>query len=247
MEKLTLHETIGLEEYEVESDGIVKNVPILGQISRNGRVYTTECMQAGFGLYENSPVFVDHSKVGRKSEEKLGLIKNARFDEDTKQVRGDLHLLTTHPLYTRVQEDITKKMGLFGLSHSAEIWGNKNDDGILEVNRIEKVASVDLVSSPATLKNLTESEEDNRADYLETVREESVALINTVINEAIEGLSASIKEKLETVIEELGKERLAKLANNRYNNASDTNNDTTNHHFTLPKDKNDARKTLLSL
>lgn len=242
MKTTTVFESIGLTEYSLNDSGVIENVPVLGAKSRNKRVYTTECMQNSFSLYEEAAVYVDHSSRSRRSDDKLGLIKNARFDEETNQIRGDLHLLESHPLYTRIQEDVSKKLNLFGLSHSAEVWAQKKED-ITEITKIEKVNSVDLVSTPATLKSLTESEEDTRADYLETVREEAVQLINEVITES---LVETLKTKIKEVVEELSKERITELSANPYNkeNQQATNEDIR---FILPTDKAAARKAVLSL
>jgi hypothetical protein len=237
----TVFETINLTEYTATEDGVVVGVPVLGAKSRNNRVYTTECMQECFSLYEEAPVFIDHSTSGRRSEEKLGLIKNARYCEESQQIRGDLHLLTTHPLYNRIKEDLDRNLNLFGLSHSAEVWG-VNEAGQLKINKIEKVNSVDLVSSPATLKSLTESEEVKRADYLETVQEEVALLIKNNVEEALQ----LFQDRLVSIFEEITKNRLAELSRNPYTNV-DNNFEETKNSFQLCADKNNVRKSFLKL
>lgn len=242
---LVVHETVELLEFAASEEGIISNVPVLGSNSRNKRIYTVEAMREGAALYNEAAVYVDHGRGSRKSEDKLGVIKNARFDEEFNQIRGDLYLLKTHPLYARVMEDTQRGLNLFGLSHSAEVWSKKNKDGVFEVSKIEKVNSVDLVSSPATLKSLTESEETQRADYLELVREEATALISNVINESADTLADLIKSKLETAIEEVTQERIKKLSGNPYAQVININKETAP--ISMPEAKDAARNYLLTL
>jgi hypothetical protein len=237
-------ETVNIEEF-ANTDGVFVNVPILGAKSRNKRIYTAEAMKEGAALYNEASVFVDHAPGRRKSEDKLGVIKNARFDEELNQIRGDLYLLKTHPLYTRIVEDVERGLNCYGLSHSAQVWSKRNNEGIMEVSKIETVASVDLVSTPATLKSLTESEETHRADYLELVREEATALINTVINEAADTLADLIKNKLESVLEEMNQERLKKLSGNPYAQVINVNKEPVP--INMPETKDAARNYLLTL
>lgn len=146
-----------VEEILVEAemkDGLLKDVVILGPVSKNNRKYSEAAMKKAVSLYEGKPVFMNHDikNPSRSAEDRFGVLKNVRFHEG--KLKGDLNYLTTHPMTARVGEDLNKKSGFFGLSHVADATCTK--DGMVE--SIESVYSVDLVTNPATTINLMEAE-----------------------------------------------------------------------------------------
>jgi len=149
LKKETLIERIDIERPDV-SDGIIRNVHILGFKSKNNREYEQTALAEAVPLYENAPVYVDHDPdKPRKAEDRFGILKNVRLAEDG--IRGDLIYLTTHPMAQRITEDLQKNLRMFGLSHHADGLVNNG-----KVKKILTVHSVDLVSGAATTQGLLE-------------------------------------------------------------------------------------------
>lgn len=145
-----------LEESYTLKDNVLKDVLVLGVNSRNNRIYTKECMKEAVGLYNNSPVYIDHSDKERKLDERFGTLVNAKVTD--KGIVGDVECLTTHKLYPTIKEAYDNKVSRIGMSHSALGKGSVNAEGQTIVNHISKVISVDLVTGSATTQNLRESE-----------------------------------------------------------------------------------------
>jgi hypothetical protein len=143
-----------------QDQGIIYGVKILGWDSDNGRKYLPEAGRAAVPLYEGARVFLNHpakkDATARDDEDAFGRLHNVTWTPEG--VFGDLHFYTTHPMAARVCEDASKinSLGVFGLSHNAQGEG-ETVDGIFVIHRIVEVRSVDLVSEPATVKNLKES------------------------------------------------------------------------------------------
>lgn len=130
---------------------IIKDVVILGRESKNNRKYSAKAMREAVSLFENSPAFFEH-KEKKEVKDLLGQIKNVR--EDGNYVKGDLHLLENQSWLL----DMAKRMpDLAGFSINA--------NGIVKNNIVESLTnriSVDLVTNPATVKNLFESEDKEK-------------------------------------------------------------------------------------
>ena len=155
-----LIETALVEDAQAPANGVLPNVVILGQRSRNKRFYTEEAMRGAVGLYEGKAVYISHAgeKVKhRPATERYGRLTNVRFDEASKKLRGDLTYLESQQQMTAmVKEDLDRKLNFFGLSHVADGQWHRNNEGVQVVTRIEKVDTVDLVSDPATVSSLRE-------------------------------------------------------------------------------------------
>jgi len=131
---------------------VIRNVALVGQISKNGRRYTKAALQGGAELYNNVRVYLDHphredERRGWRSVRDLaGKIENARFDGQ--KIRGNIQLLNneggklTFELANRMPE-------IAGMSHNA--FGKYHrENGQEVVESIERVVSVDVVTEPAT-------------------------------------------------------------------------------------------------
>lgn len=154
-----------------ESAGVIFGVKVLGRFSRNshgaagatsGSEYALAAMKAALPLYEGIDVIVDHPKRGdadasRSSRDAFGKLRNVRMDGD--DIRADLHYLRSDPMAPKVVEDVTRRLGIYGLSHNAASGRERLDrsTGRLVIESIELVRSVDLVRKPATNRNLWES------------------------------------------------------------------------------------------
>lgn len=153
----TIREFIESTPAGIDGD-VIKGVHILGFKSKNGRVYDKTAVKEAVKIYEGAHVYTDHADGARKVEDKFGQLSNVAYDP-ARGLVGDLKYLSSHPMASRVKEDVEKKMGLFGLSHTADVAGRKID-GTNTVFSIGAVKSVDLVCDPATTKSLKESTGD---------------------------------------------------------------------------------------
>jgi len=139
------------------AQGVIKGVKILGLLSENGRRYSRQALDKAKPLYENRLVNVDHPdkpQDQRSAYDRFGKLANVQLREDG--LYGDLILLRTHPLATRVLEAAERMPDLFGLSHNADGKGFTDTDGVFVVEEITLVRSVDLVADAATNKSLFE-------------------------------------------------------------------------------------------
>lgn len=158
-----------VESHTLEGDvdraaGVIKNVKIAGHESKWGYTYSPAALKSAAPLYEGKPVNFNHpkreeiekGKIGfRETDDRAGIVKNVRYIEG-QGLYADYHALTTHPTNDRVFEDAEKKLGAFGFSHVA-VGDRQKRNGKLIVESIQHVASVDLVSDPATTTSLFES------------------------------------------------------------------------------------------
>ncbi len=163
MKRIPLKEDLARSTSPLRVDrdaGIIYGVKVLGWDSDNGRRYLPEAGRAAIGLYEGAKVFLDHpakkDNGPRSDADAFGRLHAVHWT--TEGVFGDLHFYTSHPMAERVCEDAEKidSLGVFGLSHNAQGEG-ETVDGIFVIHRIVEVRSVDLVSEPATVRNLKES------------------------------------------------------------------------------------------
>lgn len=141
--------------------GWIRGVKVLGRVSENGREYLPSAMQDAARLYEGCEVNIDHpdpkdATRNRGVLEGWGKLTNIVVREDG--VYGDLRYLREHPHTPVLLERIDGGFGI-GLSHNAEGRGRR-EKGKLLVENITRVRSVDLVTRPATNRNLFESAED---------------------------------------------------------------------------------------
>src|SRR5262245_11716424 len=71
------------------TQNLVRNVVLLGALSRNGYRYAREAMQQAVPLYEGRPVFIDHAETQptqRKLRNYAGQVIQPRFEND--RLRG---------------------------------------------------------------------------------------------------------------------------------------------------------------
>jgi len=193
-------------ENTIDDAGVIRDVAILGLVSRNKRTYTQQALQEAVALYDNAPLYADHSNGSRRVSEKLGKIANVAFNEEKQQLRGDLYVLQSHELYGRLQEDLSRSLGLYGLSHDAQVSGERTEAGIT-INKINLVRSVDLVGRPATTVSLKEEEIAEPVDINKEVSER--------IQEAINGLN--IQALVDEAIADVVEKRLAEVGKTDYN------------------------------
>lgn len=147
-----------------EAAGVIKRVRILGKESKNGRTYSKAAMQSGRGLYEGAEVNIDHARdepTSRDFAEGFGEIRAVTYQEkgDDYWLEGDLHYLKSHPMAPRVVERARRFPEKVGLSHVIDGTSNRVN-GKTNVESIDSVISVDVVTRPATNKSFFESEDE---------------------------------------------------------------------------------------
>lgn len=104
------------------------------------------------------------------------MLRNARIDGGA--IRADLHYLRGNPLAESVADDAARNLGCFGLSHNASAGRESIRDGKYVVESISQVRSVDLVTRPATNKNLFESQGNPMTITLKTILESRMAKLS---------------------------------------------------------------------
>ncbi len=204
-----LIETALWEDTQAPANGVLPNVKILGQKSRNKRFYTEQAMQGAVSLYEGKAVYISHAgeKVKhRAAPERYGRLKNVRYDGAKKELRGDLVYLESQAQMTAMlKEDLDRKLNFFGLSHVADGQFHVKE-GVKVVTKIDKVDSVDLVSDPATATSLREQSDAVVVENTTTdpFCESVLAVLNDEsLDEAgkkakLQTLSAPVKEQTDT-------------------------------------------------
>lgn len=142
-------------EKSASEGNIVKNVKVLGTISKNGRKYPLPVMEKALAKYENAIINIDHSTEPRKFSDRFGRLKNVKMAEDG--IYGDLEVNDKHPMYGAFDYFVKHDPQAIGLSHAAIAKTRMDREGVEIVEEITDVESVDLVANPATNKGLFES------------------------------------------------------------------------------------------
>jgi hypothetical protein len=222
--------------------GIIRNVKLLGFVSKNGRTYTPEAVKEAANLYEGVPVNADHgdTKTPRSIHDRLGRVINVRFVEG-EGLFGDFEFLKSHPLSERIIEAAERLPESMGFSHYADGQVRKVK-GVEEVYKITKVKSVDLVADPATCNSLSEvtmaedkkKEDETHVDIVKgdhPVKEASMCEVCKKVKEALGDKDADDKGKMSKIKEAYGmKEGEDKLPAD-YDSSKNSNNPAP------PKDK----------
>lgn len=144
----------------VEENGVsvIRDVCLLGSQSKNGYEYDFLGMHAAVdeGLYADVPVYLNHAagSGARDLMHLAGQVQNAKFEDN--RVKGDIRVLPD--VYGRKILDIARLMPrVAGFSHVAN-GRLVQRAGKRVVEKIEKVFSVDCVSSPATTNSIYEGQ-----------------------------------------------------------------------------------------
>ena len=137
--------------------GVIHGVRILGPKSKNKRVYSEPAIREGRPLYEGIRVNYDHPAGSRERsmDDRAGWLQGVHVANGG--LSGDLCLFVSDSRAAKVLEAAEKHPGAFGLSHNVRAE-TRQENGVLIVERITRVESVDIVSDPATTSSLFESQ-----------------------------------------------------------------------------------------
>jgi len=180
-------------------NGILFGVKVLGEESRNGRIYLWQAMQRAVRLYDGAPVKVEHRRMGRKDDligDTIGSIRSPRLEKDG--IYGDVHLLPSHPKTEFILDSAEQVPGSLGLSHDAEgrIEKQHGRDVVVEIFGIN---SVDFVANPATTSGLFESGGDGKPQSGNEYPEDHAGFIaqlkSPVVAPVARNLSESVKRR----------------------------------------------------
>ena len=163
----------GAVEVVTEDNGettVLKNVLLVGKSSRNKADYPDQALHAGLKLYEDTDVFVGHTKDGSNPifDRNMGVTRNPHVAADG--IRGDHAFPSTHRLAEDLKWRAKHAPRNLGYSHDADCTWNYDSKGRKQVASIDRVFSVDLVTRPATTGGLAEDEEsipDDQRDMAE--------------------------------------------------------------------------------
>jgi hypothetical protein len=140
--------------------GLLRGVTVLGLSSRNRRRYTPEAVAGARGLYEGTPVNLDHPDRPdgpRSVRDRFGRLVNVRFEGD--RLKADLRYNPEHPFAATLEWFAENDPGALGLSHNA-VGEGKDEGGVFVVRKIVALRSVDLVAEPATTRGLFEARQE---------------------------------------------------------------------------------------
>lgn len=134
--------------------GVIRGVLICGPESANRRDY----LPGSFGdgrQYEGRSVYLNHANGTRQAQDKLGWFSNVRLRPNGLP-EGDFNILKSHPMAASVFEAAERNPALFGMSHVA-MCKTSQKNGREQIEAVQSVESVDLVSEPATTRGFYES------------------------------------------------------------------------------------------
>ena len=146
----------GLNTRVDRAAGVVRGVRVLGPKSKNNRRYLESAIREAVSLYEGVRVDYDHPRDSRERSmgDRAGWLRGVHVSNGG--LSGDLCLFTSDHRASKVLEAAEKHPGAFGLSHNVRAE-TRQENGVLVVERITRVESVDIVSDPATTSSLFES------------------------------------------------------------------------------------------
>ena len=142
--------------------GIIRNVALLGQESRNGRYYSDQAMDDYIGLVKsNRKIFLNHTNEPGKTrpvQEFLGVARSPRREGN--RVFGDIEVIQTQRDFVfALAEQFSSEVGL-SIDARAKLIPQGHTDGELDlVERMVALSSTDLVSDAASVQGLFEAKE----------------------------------------------------------------------------------------
>jgi hypothetical protein len=165
-----------------KDQGVIYGVSVMGRggVSDNGRRYSPEALADLVRLAEGAKVHWNHPRRPadlRDSDDLIGWLENVRRTPDGNVV-ADLHYLREHPKARRLAEAAERCPDLeWGLSINADgEMGGRDGHGREVVQRLHELRGADVVTSPATNRNLFES--DRRRGTMRYTEQDSYGVGN---------------------------------------------------------------------
>ncbi len=147
--------------HEVDREqGVIRNVKVLGRISRNGREYSDKALNNAVALLEGYQVNLYHNREKPNAErgflECVGSIHGLELKPDGVYAK-EFRVKKSHPAANVIFESAERFPNEFGLSINAEGEVVRRG-GKTIVESIVNPRSVDVVGKPATTNGIFESE-----------------------------------------------------------------------------------------
>lgn len=211
------------------TNGIIRNVKILGPVSKNGRRYTSDCIEKAAPLYEGVRVFVNHPNnaerdrsaiIDRPIGDRWGFIESPAAKKQSGQTGlfGNLRFNPKHALTETLLWSIDNEPQSVCLSHIADgKWMMEGNERV--VTEIEKVWSVDLVDRGATTNSLFESLDDPDERKLvmdlskltvDELKKERPELFESIGRDAIEKYKSGRADRLKIIDQACDEFKLAR-------------------------------------
>lgn len=135
---------------------VIRNVCLLGKVSKNNRIYSDKAMENVVGLAEGIKCFADHKpkEQMRSVKEIIGAVENAHLMNG--KVYGNLKVLSNHKSWVfALAEEMSNQVGM---SIIAKGWiaSERDDKGREIVESVVALRSIDLVENPATTSGIFE-------------------------------------------------------------------------------------------
>lgn len=215
------------EGVDSKEAGLVKGVKLLGLTSRNRRNYDTPGVRNGAkDLLEGALVYIDHPEPEkadkpRSYRDKFGVVENVRYRAGQGHF-GDIRFNPEHVCAKQFAWDVSNSPKSLGMSINARFKPGKTKGNIQDVESLEEVRSVDVVTKPATTRGIFEHEtpEEDEVMDLKTLREKHPDLVKQLVQEEtktatesteVEALRKQTKEALEQLETLKAEQAAAKL------------------------------------
>lgn len=178
------------ESVDSKEAGLVKGVKLLGLTSRNRRNYDTPGVRSGAkDLLEGALVYIDHPEPEkadkpRSYRDKFGVVENVRYRSGHGHF-GDIRFNPEHVCAKQFAWDVSNSPKSLGMSINARFKPGKTKGNVQDVESLEEVRSVDVVTKPATTRGIFEHEtpEEDEVMDLKTLREKHPELIKQAVEE----------------------------------------------------------------
>lgn len=137
---------------------VIRGVKVIGEVSKNGKVFPRETREKAHSLIEGLKVNVNHREKGKDAlvTSRLGRLASPREEADG--TYADLHYLESNAATPMLLEAAERMPDVMGFSILGSGKGNKKDaSGRVIVESITGLESADLVADPANTVALNES------------------------------------------------------------------------------------------
>lgn len=191
--------------------GMLEGVKLLGWESKNKRKYPRAVIERFIDRYKDRASYYAHGSGERHFDDLAGNIRNPRIEADG--LYGDVQVLMKDSRSAKLFEVAASMPHRIGMSHVAVGDGHRDSDGVLVVDTIDEVISIDIVTDPATTNGLFESidrkgnatvklkfrklieniegkSKGNRAKWAKWLREESAAADAPVMSADVDAADA---------------------------------------------------------